>query len=116
MHDSGKRREFDTGAVRDVAEGKGDPVSFPPQALLRLSKHYEKGAKKYNRWNYLKGMPTTEFINSALRHLLQYMGGADDEDHLSAVAFNILGAMQMEQTMPEQCDMPSREGKDRWVK
>ena len=23
MHDSGNRREFDTGAVRDMAEGKG---------------------------------------------------------------------------------------------
>ena len=49
--DSGNRREFQTGAVRDMAEGKGDMVSLPNNAILRLSRHYEGGAKKYGRWN-----------------------------------------------------------------
>jgi hypothetical protein len=111
IRDSGDRREFSTGAVRDMAEGKGDMISMPWEALLRLSKHYEAGAKKYNRWNYRKGIPVSSFIDSACRHLAKYQCGMDDEDHLAAAAFNVLGAMLMENTMPDMQDLPAREGK-----
>lgn len=111
IKDSGTRREFDTGAVRDMAEGKGDMASIPWESILRLSRHYENGSKKYNRWNYRKGIPVSSFIDSACRHLAKYQCGEDDEDHLSAAAFNILGAMLMENTMPEMQDLPLREGK-----
>jgi hypothetical protein len=111
LKDSGERREFPTGAVRDMAEGKGDMVSMPWEALLRLSKHYEAGAKKYNRWNYRKGIPVSSFIDSACRHLAKYQCGMDDEDHLAAAAFNILGAMLMENDMPGMQDLPARKGK-----
>ena len=112
IKDSGTRREFDTGAVRDMAEGKGDMASIPWESILRLSRHYENGSKKYNRWNYRKGIPVSSFIDSACRHLAKYQCGEDDEDHLSAAAFNILGAMLMENTMPEMQDLPLREGKN----
>lgn len=106
IKDSGNRRNFETGAVRDMAEGKGDMVSLPANAILRLSKHYENGAKKYGRWNYQKGIPVSSFIDSALRHLFKYLAGYDDEPHLDAAAFNILGAMEMEEKHPELQDLP----------
>ena len=112
IKDSGTRREFDTGACRDMAEGKGDMVSIPWESVLRLSRHYEAGAKKYARWNFRKGIPVSSFIDSACRHLAKYQCGEDDEDHLSAAAFNILGAMLMENTMPELQDLPARKGKN----
>jgi hypothetical protein len=112
IQDSGERQQFKTGAVRDIQEGKGDLVSLPPLAILRLSVHYEKGAKKYERFNYLKGIPVSVFLNSALRHIFKYMAGRDEEDHLAAAAFNILGAMQMEETLPEMCDLEIRQGKN----
>ena len=112
IKDSGTRREFETGAVRDMAEGKGDMASIPWESILRLSRHYENGSKKYNRWNFRKGIPVSSFIDSACRHLAKYQCGEDDEDHLSAAAFNILGAMLMENTMPEMQDLPLREGKN----
>ena len=112
IKDSGTRREFNTGAVRDMAEGKGDMVSIPWESILRLSRHYEAGAKKYARWNFRKGIPVSSFIDSAVRHLAKYQCGEDDEDHLSAAAFNILGAMLMENTMPELQDLPARKGKN----
>lgn len=112
IKDSGERREFGTGAVRDMAEGKGDMISIPFESILRLSKHYEAGAKKYNRWNFRKGIPVSSFLDSAMRHLSKYLCGADDEDHLSAAAFNILGAMLMENINPEMQDLPMREGKN----
>ncbi len=111
IKDSGERTVFPTGSVRDMHEGKGDMVSIPWESILRLSKHYENGAKKYQRWNFRKGIPISSFIDSACRHLAKYQCGMDDEDHLSAAAFNVLGAMLMENTMPEMNDLPLRKGK-----
>ena len=111
IKDSGERTTFETGAVRDMHEGKGDMVSLPNSAILRLSKHYESGAKKYGRWNYTKGIPVSSFLDSALRHIFKYLDGWDDEDHMSAAAFNILGAMEMEAKHKELIDIPNREGK-----
>ena len=90
IKDSGERREFSTGAVRDMAGGKGDMVSVPWEAMLRLSQHYEAGAKKYQRFNFRKGIPVSSFIDSACRHLAKYQCVCDDEDHLAAAAFNLL--------------------------
>ena len=109
--DSGERTEFASGAVRDMHEGKGDMASIPWESVLRLSRHYEAGAKKYKRWNYRQGIPISSFIDSACRHLAKYQCGMDDEDHLSAAAFNILGAMEMEAKHKELVDIPNREGK-----
>lgn len=116
IKDSGERRQFHDAdgnelAVRDMSEGKGDMASVPWESILRLSKHYENGAKKYERWNFRKGIPLSSFIDSACRHLAKYQCGCDDEDHLSAAAFNILGAMLMENIKPEMIDLPLREGK-----
>ena len=108
---NGEMTVFASGAVRDMHEGKGDMASLPWEAVLRLSKHYEAGTIKYKRWNYRLGIPVSSFIDSACRHLAKYQCGCDDEDHLAAAAFNILGAMLMENTMPEMVDLPMREGK-----
>lgn len=112
IKDSGERTEFSTGAVRDMHENKGDMASIPWESILRLARHYENGAKKYNRWNFRKGIPVSSFIDSACRHLAKYQCGCDDEDHLAAAAFNVLGAMLMENTMTEMIDLPLRIGKN----
>jgi hypothetical protein len=112
IKDSGQRTEFSTGAVRDMSSGKGDMLSMPWKALLRLSRHYENGARKYRRFNYMLGIPTSSFIDSAMRHLADYLSGEDSEDHLAACCFNVLGAMLMEAEHPELCDIPMREGKN----
>lgn len=108
LKDSGNRREFETGAVRDMQEGKGRCDLLPACALLRLAKHYEAGAMKYEARNWEKGIPISVMIDSAMRHLLKYMDGQTDEDHLAAVAWNILGAMWMEEKRPDLQDLPSR--------
>lgn len=103
---------FSTGANRDMADGKGDMFSLPAAAILRLSRHYELGAKKYSRLNYQMGIPVSSFMDSALRHIFKYLDGWDDEDHLSAAAFNILGAIQMEERNPDMQDVEARKGKN----
>ena len=112
--DSGERTEFQTGAVRDMHEGKGDMASIPWEAILRLSRHYENGAKKYKRWNFRLGINLSSYIDSACRHLAKYQCGCDDEDHLAAAAFNILGAMLVEEIQPELIDLPLRKGRNRF--
>lgn len=37
IEDSGERQEFDTGAVRDIQEGKGRYDLIPPEPLMRLA-------------------------------------------------------------------------------
>lgn len=106
---------FDTGAQRDMSENKGDMVSIPWESILRLSRHYEEGAKKYRRWNFRQGIPMSSYLDSALRHLAKYMSGCDDEDHLAAAVFNVLGAMLVEQQTPELIDIPMRLGKKSYV-
>lgn len=111
IKDSGTRREFETGALRDMEEGKGRLDLLPAVAILRLSRHFENGIKKYGERNWEKGIPISSFIDSALRHLFQYVDGKTDEDHLCAAAWNVMCAMWTEEKRPEMQDLPTRGGK-----
>lgn len=51
IKDSGTRRQFDSGAVRDMQEGKGRCDLLPACAILRIARHFEAGAKKYDDRN-----------------------------------------------------------------
>jgi hypothetical protein len=108
ISDNGEKREFETGAVRDTHEGKGRCDLLPAAAILRLSKHYEAGAKKYADRNWEKGQPISVLLDSGLRHLFKYLDGYVDEDHLAAAVWNILGAMQMEVKHRELQDITTR--------
>lgn len=108
IKDSGDRTQFETGAVRDMQEGKGRCDLLPPAALLRVAKHFEAGAVKYGDRNWELGIPMHSFVDSGIRHLLKYMDGWTDEDHLCAAAWNILCALETEEKRPEMQDIPSR--------
>jgi len=103
IKDSGKRQEYPTGAVRDTSENKIRWDLLPVEALKRVAIHYTNGAKKYAPNNWKKGIPTDRFIESAMRHFMQWRLGERDEDHLSAVVFNIFGIIYNEEkeNMPE---------------
>ena len=90
-------RVFDTGAIRNSSSGKGRCDLLPPSAILRLARHFEKGCERYGDRNWERGIPIDSFIDSGLRHLLQYMRGDKDEDHLCAAAWNLICAMEMEE-------------------
>lgn len=106
IKDSGDRREFESGAVRDMAEGKGRMDLLPWAAVMEVAKHCENGAKKYGEHNVDKGIPTHSLCDSAARHLAKYLDGWDDEPHLLAAAWNLLWAIQMEIKHPEMVDTP----------
>lgn len=89
VKDSGSRAEFETGAVRDIQEGKGRFDLIPADSLQRLAQHYENGAKKYGDRNWEKGQPLYTYLNSANRHITKLTDGQFDEDHASAIVWNI---------------------------
>jgi len=150
IKDSGERREFSSGSVRDTAIGKGrcdllpwltltarayhdeilhsigiymdtgdisnlvDVIDvFTPKnfntyedMLLDLAKHFENGANKYAERNWEKGQPLHVYMDSAIRHYLQFRRGDKDENHGIAFVWNIVCAMWTHENLPEMIDLP----------
>jgi len=108
VKDSGERKEYETGSVRDRRKGKGRYDLLPPKGIKRLAVHFENGAIKYKDRNWESGIPIGDFLDSATRHIFDYLDGKTDEDHLAAAAWNILCAMQTEMEKPEMQNIPKR--------
>lgn len=90
-------RRFSTGAVRDTAEGKPRMGLLPLDLLKRVAQYYQIGAEKYEADNWRKGQPKDATMDSLLRHLESYRRGEADEDHLSAVVWNALSMMHVDE-------------------
>jgi len=95
-------RTFASGSVRDAREGKGRFDLVSPIAMKRLAQHYENGAKKYQDRNWEKGQPVMSYLDSAERHLntlkeMKLKGLPLDEDHLSAIMWNIGAIIHVEE-------------------
>ena len=88
MHDSGKREKFESGAIRDTAEGKSRPDLVSPYAEERIGNWMAKGAEKYSERNWEKGISISRCVASMQRHLVAFKMGLQDEDHLAAIAVN----------------------------
>lgn len=157
IKDSGNRTEFETGAVRDIQEGKGRCDLLPlrhlaecmeysdtvmhylgayqrtgqtcyirfavrdfidkhydgeEDAFLELSIHYEEGAKKYEPNNWKKGINTSCYLSSGVRHYLKCKRGDNDERHDRAFLWNMMGLLWTLDNKPELDDIEYDEGKD----
>lgn len=94
INDGGERISYGEGnAIREPSTGKGRHDLITPFGINRLAKWYELGAAKYADRNWEKGMPYSRYIGSAFRHLLAFMMGKEDEDHLAACAWNVFAIM-----------------------
>jgi hypothetical protein len=91
LKDSGDRREFTTGAQRDRGKGKGMPALVPSWVIWLVSRVYEDGSYKYAARNWEKGMPLSNYIDSAERHLAKLKAGMRDEPHATQVIWNLIG-------------------------
>jgi hypothetical protein len=108
VKDSGQRQQFDSGMVRDVADGKTEwhRVADGPM-LQRWAEHLTKGGVKYPdvapgvaNWTLAAGAVEWARVRaSAFRHFMQWFFGARDEDHAAAVYFNINGAEYVRERM-----------------
>jgi Domain of unknown function (DUF5664) len=107
--DSGKRIDFAGGMVRDTSEGKCDYTLITRGPLLqRWAELLSRGAVKYGRHNWTKALVATDvaareltkdrFMESAMRHFMQWIQDDRTEDHAAAVVFNLNGYEAMLQT------------------
>lgn len=102
LKDSGERREFNTGSVRDKSEGKGRFDLVPPEAVKALAIQMELGATKYGERNWELGQPIRRsFLDSGIRHLMQVLEGKTDEDHLRAALWNVACAIATRERVKE---------------
>ncbi len=56
--------------------------------MERIGLWMMKGAQKYSKHNWAKGMDYSRVIASLHRHLMKYMQHDTSEDHLAAIAVN----------------------------
>lgn len=110
MQDGGTRVDCGTGALRETEAGKGRFDLIPPESMMRIARWYEQGSEKYGDRNWEKGIPVSRCLSAAFRHLYKYLAGWDDEDHLAAVAWNVMAIMWFEARRPEMQDLPTRQG------
>lgn len=95
IKDSGERKQFNGGMVRDTSDNKVDYTLIRDGVMYkRWAIHMTKGAQKYEKRNWMKANGLEEldrFKESAARHFEQWLNGDVDEDHGAAVMFNING-------------------------
>jgi hypothetical protein len=110
---SGVKDNYQTGATRDKSGGKGRYDLITPIGLKRLAGVYERGAVNHGDRNWEKGLPMSRCVESAIRHIYQFIEGMRDEDHLGQAAWNLFAAMHVEEMvkrglLPKELDnLPS---------
>jgi hypothetical protein len=111
MKYSGKAIEYSSGAKREDKSDAPRPDLVSPFALWRLGKWMGLGAKKHGDRNWEKGLPYSSMVQAIWRHLLKFMMGWQDEDHLAAVLFNVQAIMHFQCDGREDLDdMPKYSG------
>ncbi len=97
-------RKFSSGAVRDTEEGKEDYIeTISWRAFKRYAQYMTSKKSRYGSGNFKKGIPIESYEKSLVRHLQKYLANKyedgtieKDEDHLSAIVFNVFGIMHEE--------------------
>jgi len=98
-------KSFKSGAKRDNPVGKGAYELISPIAMLRLAKVYERGAVQKGARNWESGFPMSRCVQSAIRHVFQFLEGMRDEDHLAQACWNLFACMHFEE-MIERGKLP----------
>lgn len=110
IKDGGQRQEFASGMVREPADDKTDYTRILDGPMYdRWAIHLSKGAIKYPdrqpglaNWTLANSeIELVRFRKSAMRHFRQWMRGDTDEDHASAVFFNLNAAEYVKDKLKE---------------
>lgn len=102
IKDSGKRIKYKSGMNRDVDTNKPRFDLVDMDMFKRWANHMADGAKKYGDHNWKKANSQEEiarFKASAFRHFIQWFEGDTDEDHASAVFFNIAASEMVKEKL-----------------
>ena len=102
LADSGARTVTDNGFTREPELDRPDYLPLllargldlvPAELVVRIAEHYYRGGLKYAPNNWMRGTDADSLERnrrSAARHFVQWLHGEEDEDHLAAVAWNMI--------------------------
>lgn len=101
-----KTRKFESGAIRDTEDNKEDYIETISWTAFKRYAQYMTGKKaKYGSGNFKKGIPSDSYERSMMRHIQKYLSNKyengdveKEEDHLSAILFNVFGLIHNETT------------------
>lgn len=102
---TGEKKKFPDGMVRDVSDDKVRYDLIYTPMLKRWAELMGRGAKNYGErnWEQAESLEAlNRFKESAIRHFMQWFDGETDEDHASAVFFNISGAEMVTKKLNEK--------------
>lgn len=112
MNDSGERTHYANGFMREPDNSKPafhlllpKGIPYADQMLTRFAEHMRKGAIKYSDRNWERGIGEEELERAKaalLRHVMQYVNGELDEDHASAIWFNVMQIEYITYKLKEQ--------------
>lgn len=93
-------RKFETGAQRSSRAGRGRYDLLPMRGIHQIALVLESGAMNYNERNWEKGMPISDLLDSAFRHLAAFLvghslAGSPGDDNLAQFAWNALVALDI---------------------
>ncbi|MFD9893354.1 dATP/dGTP diphosphohydrolase domain-containing protein [Amycolatopsis sp. NPDC059027] len=99
MDDSGERKEFAGGGIRDGAVKAerfellwNEVQPYDDQPMVEFARWMARGAEKYaaRNWEQFEGSEALEHaLGSLFRHVYKFAAGLTDEDHGSAIKFNV---------------------------
>lgn len=76
-----------------------DTSMIPDILLNRLGGLFWRGAQKYSRDNWKKGMSMARTFSSMFRHVIYWWAGDTSEDHLAAIVWNATVLMWTEHSI-----------------
>lgn len=90
-------------------EGKPMMALLDPYAMEQLSLVLTFGAKKYDAWNWSKGIHYSRLISAALRHTFAFLRGEDTDPesglpHLAHALCCLMFCLSMTKRHPELDD------------
>ena len=107
--DSGERKQWDSGMVREPDDGKPLYALIPIPFLRRVAIHMTRGAIKYSRDNWRQANSEDELQrmqDSAWRHFIAWADGQEDEDHMAALVFNLFAYEETKEKLRSQQASP----------
>lgn len=98
---------FESGAIRDTESNKEDYIeTMSWTGLKRFAQYMTDKKSLYGAGNFKKGIPIESYEKSLVRHIQKYLvnkyenGNCEkDQDHLSAMLFNVFGIMHEEERL-----------------
>jgi hypothetical protein len=95
------------GQKHDMSKERFDLIPIKP--LMALAQLFTKGSEKYGVRNWETGIKFGRLFSAMMRHTFKWWAGeicdpVDGQHHLTAVIWNAMALMELEETHPEMDD------------